>query len=109
MTEARKITLPPPFAAEFRPVASAGTLVIAFASIGHDPARMPAPEFSRLASGPDRAALFFSDQSRSWASAPGWADALRQAAQAGVHLLALDCHTEPDRLEIRRPVEIRLR
>lgn len=38
-----------------------------------------------------------------------FADALRQAAQAGVHLLALDCHTEPDRLEIRRPVEIRLR
>ena len=82
MTEARKITLPPPFAAEFRPVASAGTLVIAFASIGHDPARMPAPEFSRLAPGPDRAALFFSDQSRSWASAPGWADALRQAVDA---------------------------
>lgn len=40
---------------------------------------------------------------------PAFADALRQAAQAGVHLLALDCHTEPDRLEIRRPVEIRLR
>ena len=40
---------------------------------------------------------------------PAFADAMRQAAQAGVHLLALDCHTEPDRLEIRRPVEIRLR
>lgn len=40
---------------------------------------------------------------------PAFADALRQAVQAGVHLLALDCHTEPDRLEIRRPVEIRLR
>lgn len=40
---------------------------------------------------------------------PAFADALRQAAQVGVHLLALDCHTEPDRLEIRRPVEIRLR
>ena len=40
---------------------------------------------------------------------PAFADALRQAAQAGVHLLALDCHTEPDRLEICRPVEIRLR
>lgn len=40
---------------------------------------------------------------------PTFADALRQAAQAGVHLLALDCHTEPDRLEICRPVEIRLR
>ena len=39
---------------------------------------------------------------------PAFADALRQAAQAGVHLLALDCHTEPDRLEICRPVEIRL-
>ena len=40
---------------------------------------------------------------------PTFADALRQAAQAGVHLLALDCRTEPARLEIRRPVEIRLR
>lgn len=40
---------------------------------------------------------------------PAFADALRQAAQAGVHLLALDCHTESDRLEICRPVEIRLR
>ena len=40
---------------------------------------------------------------------PAFADAMRQAAQAGVQLLALDCHTEPDRLEIRRPVEIRLR
>ena len=40
---------------------------------------------------------------------PAFADAMRQAAQAGMHLLALDCHTEPDRLEIRRPVEIRLR
>ena len=40
---------------------------------------------------------------------PAFADAMRQAAQAGVHLLALDCHTEPDRLEICRPVEIRLR
>lgn len=40
---------------------------------------------------------------------PAFADALRQAVQAGVHLLALDCHTEPDRLEICRPVEIRLR
>lgn len=40
---------------------------------------------------------------------PAFADAMRQAAQAGVHLLALDCHTEPDRLEICRSVEIRLR
>ena len=40
---------------------------------------------------------------------PAFADALARAAQAGVHLLALDCRTEPDRLEIRRPVEIRLR
>ena len=40
---------------------------------------------------------------------PAFADAMRQAAQSGVHLLALDCHTEPDRLEICRPVEIRLR
>lgn len=76
------IPLPAPFAARFLPRAGADTLVIAFASIGHDPARMPEPEFLRLAPGHDRAALFFSDASRSWASGPGWLDALRAALAA---------------------------
>lgn len=82
MTGIHQIALPSPFSAGFQPVAGARTLVIAFASIGHDPERMPAPEFSRLAPAPDRAALFFSDQSRSWASGPGWANALQMAVVA---------------------------
>lgn len=78
--------LPAPFAADYAPPGNVymytGQLVIAFSSIGHDPARMPAPEFRRIAAGPDRAALFFRDQSRSWACHQGWADALRQAVAA---------------------------
>ncbi|WP_151717861.1 alpha/beta hydrolase [Gemmobacter serpentinus] len=58
---------------------SADCLVLAFSSIGHDPARMPEPEFRRMATGQGRPALFLRDQSRSWASAAGWAEALRQA------------------------------
>jgi len=81
-----ELVLPAPFAAEYALPGNVymytGLLVIAFSSIGHDPARMPAPEFRRMASGPDRAALFFRDQSRSWASHPGWASALRHAVAA---------------------------
>ena len=35
-------------------------------------------------------------------------DALRRAAGAGVKLLAMDCRIEPDSIELRQPVEIRL-
>ncbi|MBR2358438.1 MAG: DNA/RNA nuclease SfsA [Lentisphaeria bacterium] len=35
-------------------------------------------------------------------------DALRQAAGAGVKLLAMDCRIEPDSIELRQPVKIRL-
>ncbi|MEH7828018.1 hypothetical protein [Gemmobacter denitrificans] len=78
-----ELGLPAPFAADLvLPDAPTGLLVIAFSSIGHDPSRMPAPEFRRMAIGTDRAALFFRDQSRSWASHPGWAGALRQAVAA---------------------------
>ena len=35
-------------------------------------------------------------------------DALREAAQAGVHVLARDCHIEIDRIEIKNEVEVRL-
>ena len=39
---------------------------------------------------------------------PAFADALRAARDAGVHLLALDCRVTPDSLTARKPVEIRL-
>ena len=39
---------------------------------------------------------------------PAFAQALADAAEAGVHLLALDCHVEPDRLWVSGPVDIHL-
>ncbi len=39
---------------------------------------------------------------------PAFADALRAARDAGVHLLALDCRVTPDSLTARKQVEIRL-
>ena len=64
-------------------------LAIAFSSVGHDPARPPAPEFvataTRRGSGrPGRRALFVSDAGRSWANDPDFEPALRAALdQAG--------------------------
>lgn len=55
------------------------TLVIAFASIGHDPTRPPSPEFVASATALGRSALFVSDDSRSWANAEGFATALQDA------------------------------
>ena len=52
-------------------------LVIAFASIGHDPSRAPSPEFVRSATARDRSALFVMDEARSWATAEGFDAALR--------------------------------
>ena len=57
-------------------------LVIAFASIGHDPSRAPSPEFVRSATARDRSALFVMDEARSWATAEGFADTLREALEA---------------------------
>lgn len=57
----------------------AATLVIAFASIGHDTTRPPSPEFVRSATGHGRPALFVMDESRSWGHAAGFADVLQQA------------------------------
>lgn len=59
-------------------------LVIAFASIGHDPTRPPSPEFvatatGRGAAGPARRALFVMDAARSWANDPGFGPALQEA------------------------------
>lgn len=52
-------------------------LIIAFASVGHDPARAPSPEFVNATAG--RRALFVQDASRSWANDPGFAPALQAA------------------------------
>jgi len=56
-------------------------LVIAFASIGHDPTRAPSPEFVRAATARDRSALFVMDEARSWATAAGFDAVLRDALQ----------------------------
>ena len=63
-----------------------GDLVIAFASVGHDPTRAPAPEFIATATGrgtaaAPRRALFVSDASRSWGNAPEFAPALIAALE----------------------------
>jgi hypothetical protein len=60
----------------------AADLVIACASIGHDPARPPQPEFLRHALAGGRRAVFVSDESRSWGQAPGLAEALGAALAA---------------------------
>lgn len=42
------------------------------------------------------------------ATHPAFGDALRRAAAAGVHVLAVDCAVTPDSLTIQRPVPVRL-
>ena len=42
------------------------------------------------------------------ATDPGFAAALREAAAAGVEILAMDCAVTPDSLEIRNPVPVHL-
>ena len=39
---------------------------------------------------------------------PAFAEALRQAAAAGVQVLAMDCAVTPDTMTVRAPVEVRL-
>ena len=60
-------------------------LVIAFSSVGHDPARPPSAEFVRSLSG--GRALFVRDAARSWANDPGFEAAVlgayRAACEAG--------------------------
>lgn len=58
------------------------SLVLSFASIGHDPARAPSPEFVATATAAGRPALFISDESRSWGRAPGLPEALDAALAA---------------------------
>ena len=42
------------------------------------------------------------------ATDPDFGKALRQAAQAGVQILAMDCKVTPDTIKINKPVEIKL-
>lgn len=66
----------PPFHADFLD-GTGDDLVIAFSSVGHDPARCPSPEFVGTATGGTRRrALFIMDESRSWANHAGFAPAL---------------------------------
>ena len=39
---------------------------------------------------------------------PAFGQALRQAAEAGVRVLAVDCHVTPESMEIGEGVEVRL-
>ena len=39
---------------------------------------------------------------------PAFGKALRQAAEAGVTVLAMDCHVEPDKMQICNPVDVKL-
>jgi pimeloyl-ACP methyl ester carboxylesterase len=68
----------PPYAALFLP-GPGDSLVISFASIGHDPARAPSPEFLGSASAESRPVLVLTDASRSWTNAPGFAETLQDA------------------------------
>ena len=58
------------------------TLVLAFASIGHDLTRMPSPEFVGVATAGGRRALFVMDQARSWGTGAGFAKVLRAGLTA---------------------------
>ena len=42
------------------------------------------------------------------ATDPAFGEALRQAAAAGVRILAMDCQVTPDSMTLRNPVEVRL-
>ncbi|HJD20619.1 MAG TPA: DNA/RNA nuclease SfsA [Candidatus Gemmiger faecigallinarum] len=43
-----------------------------------------------------------------WATQPAFGDALREAADAGVEVLAMDCSVAPDRIALRSPVPVDL-
>lgn len=75
------VAAPFPWTVQFLP-GSGEALVISFASVGHDPARAPSPEFAGSATAGRRAALFVADESRSWTNAPGFAEMLADAVAA---------------------------
>lgn len=70
-----------PYAVDHLPGPSE-TLVIACASIGHDPTRRPSPEFAGSATAGGRPALFLTDAERTWTNAPGFAEVLTEAVTA---------------------------
>lgn len=74
----RPLAAPFPWTVQFLP-GPGEALVISFASVGHDPARVPSPEFVGSAGAGGRPALFLSDESRSWCNAPGFAEVLAGA------------------------------
>ncbi|MEI4485850.1 hypothetical protein V8J36_06575 [Frigidibacter sp. MR17.14] len=83
MTAFERIAEQGPHAVDFLDGAGAD-LVVAFASIGHDPTRPPSPEFVATATGrgtpaAPRRALFVTDAARSWATAPGFEATLTAA------------------------------
>ncbi|PTE13990.1 hypothetical protein [Pseudogemmobacter blasticus] len=59
--------------------AFSGALVIAFASIGHDPARAPSPELVGTATAGGRSALFVTDARRSWGQTADFAEGVQRA------------------------------
>ena len=65
-----------PYALHFLPGESQ-SLILACASIGHDPTRAPVPEWAR--STRPHPTLFLTDAARSWGTAPGLAEILAQA------------------------------
>lgn len=77
----RPVAAPFPWTVQFLP-GSGEALVISFASVGHDPARAPSPEFAGSATAGERPALFVADESRSWTNAPGFAEVLANAVAA---------------------------
>jgi hypothetical protein len=78
MSSLEPVPVPLPFAVDYAPGAG-GPLVMVFSSIGHDPDRMPEPEFRQMATRGGRGALFIRDESRSWANAPEF-DSVVQSA-----------------------------
>lgn len=78
MSSLEPVSVPLPFAVDYAPGVG-GTLVMVFSSIGHDPDRMPEPEFRQMAVRGGRGALFIRDASRSWANAPEFDSVVRSA------------------------------
>lgn len=71
----------PPWRVDIAP-GSGTDLILAFASIGHDPSRPPPPEFVASSRGKDRTALFFMDAARNWGLDPAFPGVIRRALAA---------------------------
>ena len=66
------------------------TLVVSFASIGHDATRRPAPEFVGTATDQGRPALFVSDAARSWGLGIGFVGGVGEAIRKVCDRLPID-------------------